>query len=794
MGSVTSYRKPQPDRVATSDEFETLAVFRAETPTAQPFQIYVSLLLDSDAGTTGEFRLRSSLDGVLAKTATVDDVTGYSLRFIDWQFISNGEHFFYLEGRRATGSAGGPRVLRAKASLVSAPPGGETTPPTGPADITVVATSETPVGAAATTADIILPAGIDADHQITLHVSTQEDPAAGPPAISSLAGDTYNQFLTVGGDGAFQPEITCFNRTADGTEDGDTITFTWAGAVEAHIVCIVRSGVDPLDPFSGSPSALGTDVDPPAVTTLDDGAEVIAVAAGNATTTPTPTPPTDYAIDFDQTPDARAFVITSMTLATAGTEDPSSYGWTPLDNSSSVTYALKPADSGGGSPSGQTAAPTIPTFDAANAVTITSGQNMASIVSAALPGTHFFVEQGAIINDVALKLDMHVRLAGNKIADGTGIANAAFRAFDANSDNVVIEGDPNSPTRARIENYGNGTTSQRYAAIQGFVSSGGNTDVDGWFIHNLDIADNSSGGVFAGSNFTIHDCEIHGHSVTGIGGDRVVGGLVHSTLLHGNGTGGAGGAFGNAANIKFTMLNADKGRTDIAPVNRPKAPFVVSGCTVEADNRAGGGSALRGVWFDIDCQDVLVEFSEVVDHNNFALLAEGCNNVRFDDNTVRRSNGFGVALSDDFVAGAVIFAESTNCVAARNTLEDCDIAFVNRLSGRPDWVAGGAFPIADPTDGRLYIVPSTTIPAITDQSNYWTGNNTFEDNILVRCNTVMINEGINNANQPTIQGGTQLATIDFTGNDYTASPGIEFFEASLTSLDLTGWQALGRDN
>lgn len=210
--------------------------------------------------------------------------------------------------------------------------------------VDVRATSETTLTGTATSHDIVLPAGIEADDLIALYLSTQEGTAAGPPTISSLAGDTYTQILSEGGDAGFQPEVTIFHRVADGSEDGDTITFDWgATAVETHIGCIVWMDVDPTDPLSGTPPAGVATVDPPAITTDDDGAEVVVIAAGNAVSTPSPTAPTDYTIRFDQTPDARALVIASRTVATAGVEDPGSFTWSPLDNDTAVTYALKPA-------------------------------------------------------------------------------------------------------------------------------------------------------------------------------------------------------------------------------------------------------------------------------------------------------------------------------------------------------------------------------------------------------------------------------------------------------------------
>lgn len=1058
MAPAPVRRPPLSDRVVTGNEYETLAVFDVSTPTAQPFQIRCQMLLDTDPGTTGRFRLRSSVDGVLAGFTEVQDTSGYLIRWINWQVLTNGDHRIYLEGRRLTGAAGGPRVIDARCTIMSAPPGGgtaaspillavdqtDTSPPFETsatatqidtnADLTANATE---VGEAMdvvnvhmfgfgmdenistgdgvpydfTTLDARVAAAAAGGSEVmitflgtpvwmrsgdpTLMPLNKYDPAPPtdpfdftPPHIDHLADyadlcaaivarydgtggqplinryqvwnemkgyfgstlifdqapgtpgrwwfegytDMYNAVWTackavrsnvdIGGPYVVTktqgntlgytatPEIPqqstgqewdqrdldvlkywVANSNWDVTTDTividiknhntsndgvcpDAARTPWnsmgakldeiipwiralPGAANAKIgfgewYCRTRYWNKTLQAFDQmflSSNVTASDAELTSIvawsmidTILADVSYALQWQLGmdrdyltnggswrawpfniwDESLTPTILDPvyewvktnivgrTDVrSVTFSEGTDLHGIYGNGQVMIVSKSDiaQDVTLPTTPSQTTISVpAYGVVTASLAAGAGGSGTPAPTIPTFNYGSATTVASGQSLAAALAAGASGPtpgsgdHFFVENGAIVDNALAKAGQYIMLAGDFVGDGgPGSVGYFIRPEDQTADNVIIGSDPLSTSRAMIKGYGNDTTSQDYGAIMGRTDDilGSEfiyRDVDGWFIYGIEFESNSSNAILLGSNFTVYDCVIHGHKVTGIGGGRIVGGLIHSTVLYYNGTDGAGGVFGNAANIKLTSFNADTSRTDITPIDRPKAQLIISNCVAEGPDRGSGiGAAARGIWFDIDCQDILVEFCEIDDHNNFGLTAEVCNDIHFHDNTIRRSNGFGVAFNDDFIAGALMIAESTNCTARRNTLIDCDIAIVNRLSSRPDMIAGGGFPIADPGDGRLWILPETTIPAVPGQSNYWTGNNIYEGNILVNCERVMINEGITNAGQDNVQGGTPIATIDFLGNDYSGSPSIEFYDRSLTALSLGQWQALGND-
>jgi hypothetical protein len=679
------------------------------------------------------------------------------------------------------------------------------TPTSTPATIAVEWTAETTITGSATSHTITLPsAGINAGQLILIWCSTQTSSDAGAPATP--AG--YSLRWSLGHASSFRPRVTCFYRIADGSEEDDVVTLDWgATSVITHAVAVGLSGVDTTTPFDVTqtgPTNGGSNPDPASITPVTDGAWVLAIVAGNRVGgTSTPTISTGYSTAFTQAPDERALVITYKELATAAADNPSAWTWTPIDNHTTVTDALRPA--GGGAPAG-TPAPTIPTFS--SDVTITAGQNVKSIIEAQPAGTHFTLAAGTHTNceNVKLKTDQHVRLATGCILEGAS-KGYCFRPLDQSVTGVAIGGDP-AGARPIIRNYGLGTSRQQYGAIMGktddpldlYPSEGDflYADVDDWFIYHLDLDRNSSNGITLGSNWTIYDVEAHGHTVTGIGGDRIVGGLAHSSLLYYNALNPASGVGSNGANMKVTWVNADAGRTANTPIDRTKAPFVVSHCTFEAFDRDGAaGRTRRGLWFDLDCQDCLVEYSTFDDHEFAGIDAEGCNDVEGAHCVIRGTPGYGAALGQNFVDGAICVGESTNCYFHHFTLISCGRAIINRMSNRSsDWYNSndGSFVNYAWAAGPRYWILATgrgVTPSASAQSNMWTGGNRYEDMILIDCDRVMINEGTDDGGMDC--SGATPNDLVFAGNDYSGSPSIQFFNKSNTALNLAQWQALGYD-
>ena len=628
----------------------------------------------------------------------------------------------------------------------------------------------------------------------------------GTPLGTAFTATGYSQaWFATGGAVGFRAEMTKLYLIASGGESGN-VTVTIGGAHELVGGSTVWRGVDNTTPYDATEvTAVG--LDPASITTVTDGAIVNAIMGGNdATLSTTVTKPTGYTDDVVLATNINRRMHTShKEVASFGAENPATYTWPSSANSQCVTDALRPGPGGGdpgggGSTPGGTPAPSIPAL--VSATTITTAQNAKTIIEAGSDGDHFELASGThtSVNGVLLKSNMHVRLATGCILEGNGLGYA-FRPNAQSVTNVSITGDP-AGARPIIRNYGNGTSAQTYGAIMGRTDDAlaGEflyLDVDDWFISGIDFDQNASNGIKMGSNFTIYDCEFHGHSVTGVNGDRYVGGLVHSCLFYWNALNPATGSGSNGAQIKLTWANADVGRTSITTIDRTKATFVISNCTFEALDRDGGpGDTNIGIWFDLDCQDCLVEYSTFDDHPTTSIFAEGCNDVEFAFNEVRNSDGFGPAYNSNFINGAISFGESTNCYAHDNIIRDSTYALVNRMSNRTiDWyTASGSVNYAWPTGLRYWILNTQTIPSIPGQSNMWTGANTFENNTLVDCTYVVINEGTDGSGQTT-HGSTDLTSIDFIGNDYQGTA-VTFYNASATGLTEAQWKALSfqRDN
>lgn len=606
--------------------------------------------------------------------------------------------------------------------------------------------------------------------------------------------------------------LRIYDRQCTGDISGTPITFTTNAGCKASVKFGRVQGAATgglgaaVSVSAGAATDFGLTPDPDAVNAAwgsDLNLFITGYIAGNTGATLV-SPPTGYTSGGGTSTANGGTVGVAHRQLTAGSDNPGTFtisDGTAGENHRAFTLVYRPAVGSGGGASTGTPAPTIPTFNSGSATTITTGQNIKTIIEAAAEGTHFLIAAGThtTANGVLLKSNQHVRLASGCILEGNGL-NYCFRPSGQNVTGVAIGGDP-SGTRPIIRNYGNGTSDQGFGAIMGRTDDvlAGQflyRDVDNWFIYHLDLERNASNGLKLGSNFTVYDCEFHGHTVTGIQGDRTVGGLIHSCELYWNALNPNTGVGSNGAQIKMTWTNADIGRTAVTPVDRAKAPFVISNCVFEAGDRDGGsGSSKIGVWFDLDCQDCLVEYSTFDDHSSTSIFWEGCNNGEAAYNTINNSDGYGPEFNGNFANAALCAGESTNIRFHHNTLTGCTYALMNRMSNRTsDWYNSNNASYVNyawASGPRYWILNTTAIPAVSGQSNMWTGNNTFDNNTLISCGKVVINEGTDGGGQTT-HGSTPLATIVFADNEYGGSSGIQFYEASATALNLSQWQALGR--
>jgi hypothetical protein len=594
----------------------------------------------------------------------------------------------------------------------------------------------------------------------------------------------------------FKPRLVGY--AVDYTSTTSSWTIAASTGIRAAAVALRNCG----SLVAGSPVSSLTPTDPTSVAN-DANSVGLAITAINFTIGAVTAPPTGHTTILTPPLDVRQIYVASRPLTAAGTYDPAAATVGPnAEDGTAIAVVARPTVGTGGVP-----APTIPAFSAT--VTLgTLGADIAAAVAAQPVGTHFQLIAGTYTNwsNVRPKTGQYFRAPASGVAvlEGTGKAYA-FRAIDAtgSSDNVVIGGVTGG---IKIQNYGSGTARSEYGAIQAQPTDTVNNEftygqANNWFVHGVILEKNSANGLRMSDNCTVYQVTSYGHTVTGIGADRSVGGLVHTCTLEANGLNPSTGVSSNGAQAKFTFHNADEGRTSIVPSARAKAPLIVANTTMNATRSGISGSGKIGVWFDLDCQLFEVNACTVDGHSTTSIFAEGCNNGIIRNNAVSNSNGFGPAFGSDFINGAICCGESTNMLVEGNTLTSCDYALVNRMSNRSgDWYNSNnasfvnvAWPTA--LGGVRYFITAdgpTPIPAPTARSNMWTGNNIWRNNTLVSCLKVVINEGSNGGGMNTI-GSTPLASIHYTGNNYAGSGSILFFDRSNTGISLAAWKALPND-
>ena len=548
---------------------------------------------------------------------------------------------------------------------------------------------------------------------------------------------------------------------------------------------------------AGTPSYGASPQDPAGVANQDDSVGLFVQLTNwdGGTGITVTAPPASHTAVLNSGAGTRQIYVARQATAAAGTYNPgAATTGTGSEDTTVVAVTVAPTVPAGGTPS--VAPPTIPTFNTGTAVALTSGMNIAAVVATYPEGTHFSLAAGTYTNasDIRPKTGMHFKGAGaTTILEGTG-KNYCFRSGTLGaSDNVVI-GD------MLIRNYGNGNSFQEYGAIQAFpndriAGSWPSARSNNWFIYGCTLHNNASNGIALSDNCTVYDCEIYAHTVTGINGDRLVGGLIHSVTLEANALNPATGSSSNGANLKVTWHNAGPGRTTVVPGawQRPVAPLVIANCTSRGTRSGIAGTCRIGIWMDLDCRDVLVDGCDLADHPGGGIFFEGCNYCTASNNVLDNCDGFGNALGENFVNAALACGESTNITFDANTVSNSTVAMCDRMSNRDSDFRSASNSENYAMSPRNWLTTTTTIPAasVAGQSNVWTGGNHFTNNIIVNCGRVMINEGSNGTN--TVQGVIPLADRHFTGNDYSGSSGILFYEASLTSKTLAQWKALPND-
>jgi hypothetical protein len=779
------YRTNLPERHAASTDWVTLEVFTVTPPTDQPWHCAVYCTADVDFATVGQLRFRSSASSVVSPAV---NVTGFARNVrLGFQGIANTTQLIYLEGRRLDGP-GGIRLLKAAPTILSAPPAGLITgapPSTGTPAPTVAVlrgwqlSPHFQFSQTLSSSDFVNATGpvglVTGDRVLLVAV------ASGPSEVASLA-------ITGPGAPLFYVESDNFRPRIIGWEVEFETATTWTVVSTNSLIRCGAVAVGGAASFvAGAPTSATTPAVPGSRVNPADSVG-FAFTALNFTGATVTAPPSGNTMMFYSGVGNRQLYGAYLNLPTAGTYAPGAVTVTGSEQATSIAVVAQPLAS--------TSEPVIPAFNSATAITINPTDNAASIVAAQPAGTHFALTAGTYTNwqDVRPKAGMHFRGVGVTTILSGASKGYCFRASTDTSDDVTIG-------NMKIQNYGNGTTRQEFAAINPYPSDwlGGQftyNHANNWFIYDVELATNSSSGISLSDNCTCLRVTAYGHTVTGIYGDRVVGGTIYDCLLEANALDPATGLASNGAQIKCTWVNGDIGRTSIVSLQRPKSQLKIVNSTFNATRSGISGSCAIGVWFDLDCQNTWVEGNDFNNHGSVAVFWEGCNNGVAKGNNVTNSDGYGNALGENFINGGICTGESTNITVEGNTLTGCVRALVNRMSGRSDWTAPGD--IADPSAARYWLNAAgpTPVPGPTAWSNIWTGNNVYRDNVLISCDRVIINEGTASATHNPV-GSTPVNTIQFIDNDYSGSTNITnatsgggFFDRSNTGLTLTQWRAL----
>ncbi len=273
-----------------------------------------------------------------------------------------------------------------------------------------------------------------ADDDVGVGIVFVDDQSAS--TITSASGFTKEATLEVGDTTGRDRTIAAFHKVAS-SETGNW-TFNQDGAADnmAAVVAVFR-GVDTTTPIDVTPIAGHTDTftnddtpDPPSITTVTDGAWVIAYCGvnGNSTSHDAVTPPTGYTL-FGSEPDPfaasnqRQIVMAYKEVSTAGAEDPGVFtfsgGSTNVQEATCGVIALRPATAGGG-----------PSFSAGPTLSSCSATGCTYDYTASASGDTIY----ALFLDTAATAPADC----NAVETGTGNHGTANESTTGSSDSITV--------------------------------------------------------------------------------------------------------------------------------------------------------------------------------------------------------------------------------------------------------------------------------------------------------------------------------------------------------------------
>jgi hypothetical protein len=306
-----------------------------------------------------------------------------------------------------------------------------------------------------------------------------------------------------------------------------------------------------------------------------------------------------------------------------------------------------------------------------------------------------------------------------------------------------------------------------------------------------------------GNNGAAVNVTATGYTRTGFGLDRVTGGgLIDGCRLWGNATNPATGQFADGADTKMVFPNAGKGVTDVEPDLHVAAPaeFLVTRTVFNGVTPDGKPGSPIGFWVDLDGHLVRVTACEFHGYQWAGVVFELASQVVVEDSLFKGCGGYGASFNEDFVLGALTFAETCHGVARRNRFEGCRVPVVVRQSNRTVDMARAPQRKYDVNYGwrgapwpgdvnRPWIDPNyQAANTATGMSNLAAAEIDIENNI-VDGGRVVVNAG-------TVRGGHDvqaaaralLPSIRFRRNVYGAA--VRFDELDRTGMTLTQWRAL----
>lgn len=181
-----------------------------------------------------------------------------------------------------------------------------------------------------------------ADDVILIWVNTWSDLTTSGP--STPTGYTQAWSYKDAGD-TYSCRLTLFYKVATGSESGE-VDLTMGVGIPLTASMEIWRGVDTSNVFDASesgPTYGNNNPNPPAITTVTDGAVVIAATAARVWGGKTTSQPSGYRESITNTFNRRSGLTTAWkTIGTAATEDPGSFSYVN-DESTVVTVALRPA-------------------------------------------------------------------------------------------------------------------------------------------------------------------------------------------------------------------------------------------------------------------------------------------------------------------------------------------------------------------------------------------------------------------------------------------------------------------